>query len=196
MTERTTTQRRLDPAPTADAVVEQNVAVVGTNDRGLRWGPIIAGLVTAFSTFLLLSLLAIGAGLASSTPNEGPDAAVATIVASLIALVSFFLGGFVAAWSAATTHAGRGALHGFLVWGTWLLTMLLLSGMGLGTIFGEVGSTLGNVRAPDVEPEQVLDALTTGAFGTFLALALSALAATLGGVVGTHDELYNRGRRR
>jgi hypothetical protein len=44
--------------------------------------------------------------------------------------------------------------------------------------------------------QEVLDALSAGALGGFLALALAALSATLGGIVGTNDELQGRFMRR
>ncbi len=177
--------------------VDRDVTVVATDDdRSLHWGPIVAGLVTALSTFILLSLLALGAGLAAVSPEGSPPTAIATIVSSLIALVSFFLGGFVAAWSSGVTEAARGALYGFLVWATWLVVMLVLSGLGLSSLFGEVGAMLGEARAPDLTPQQIFDALSAGALGSFLALTLAALAAALGGVVGTNEEMYGRVRRR
>jgi hypothetical protein len=187
---------RIDTDVRPSTVVERDVAVIPTNDdRAIRWGPIVAGLVTALSVFILLSLLGIGAGLAAAAPGDEPPAAIATIVSSLIALLSFFLGGFVAAWSAAASNPARGALYGFLVWGTWLLLMLVLSGFGLGALFGEAGSMLGNIRGPEMTAAEIFDALSAGALGSFLALALAALSSALGGVVGTNDELYGRFRR-
>lgn len=177
-------------------VVERDVSVVATDDRAIRWGPIVAGLVTALSVFILLSLLALGAGLAATGPGDTPPPAIATVVTSLIALFSFFLGGFVAAWSAAAVNPARGVLYGFLVWATWLVVMLALSGFGLGSLFGEAGATFGGVRGPDLSAEEVFDALSTGALGSFLALALAALSAMLGGAVGTNEEVYGRFRRR
>ncbi|HVL54307.1 MAG TPA: YrzE family protein [Vitreimonas sp.] len=188
---------RTEPPVRTAPVVERDVTVVATDDdRSLHWGPIVAGLVTSLSVFILLSLLAIGIGFGTMTPDQGQPEAIATIVTSIIALLSFFLGGFVAAWSARAMDPGRGALYGFLVWATWLIVLLVMSGLGLGSLFGEMGGTLGNVRAPDLTPEQIFDALSTGALGSFFALALAALAAALGGIVGTNDELYGRFRRR
>src|SRR5829696_8751338 len=72
----------------------------------VRWGPIVAGLVTALTTFLLLSLLAVGIGLtAVDAGNRTTDTNAlgigGAITGAIIGLFSFFLGGLVAARTAA-----------------------------------------------------------------------------------------------
>ena len=177
---------RNDPAR-PDVVVERDVAVVApaadAGARALRWGPIVAGLLTAFGVFILLSLLGVGLGLGA---EEGQETMVATIVGSLIALVSFFLGGFVAAWSDNAVDNRRGALDGFLVWALWLLVVLAAGALGLSALFGDLGALFPTTEAPD------LNAVRTGALNTFLALALTAASAALGGVVGTRDTIRAR----
>jgi hypothetical protein len=177
---------RTDPRG-SDVVVERDVAVVApaadAGARALRWGPIVAGLLTALGVFILLSLLAIGLGVGTAQGQD--ETMVATIVGSIIALVSFFLGGFVAAWSDNALDNRRGALDGFLVWALWLLVVLLGGALGVGALFGDVGGLF---------PTTNLDAnqLRTGALNTFLALTLTAASAALGGVVGTRDTIRTR----
>ncbi len=179
---------RTDPLRTPDVIVEREVAVIAPVDAGaraLRWGPIVAGLLTALGVFILLSLLAVGLGLGSAQ-GENPTM-VATIVGSIIALVSFFLGGFVAAWSDNAVDNRRGALDGFLVWALWLLVVLLAGALGLGALFGgDIGGLFPTTQAPD------LNVVRSGALKTFLALALTAASAALGGVVGTRDRIRTR----
>lgn len=179
---------RTDPLRGPDVIVERDVAVIASaadaGARALRWGPIVAGLLTALGVFILLSLLAIGLGLGTTQGQD--ETMVATIVGSLIALVSFFLGGFVAAWSDNALDNRRGALDGFLVWALWLLVVLIGGALGIGALFGDVG---GGLFPPDsIDANQ----LRTGALNTFLALTLTAASAALGGVVGTRDTIRTR----
>jgi hypothetical protein len=179
---------RNDPPRGPDVIVEREVAVVAPVDAGaraLRWGPIVAGLLTALGVFILLSLLAVGLGLGTAA-SAGQNAMVATIVGSLVALVSFFLGGFIAAWSDNAVDNRRGALDGFLAWALWLLFVLVAGALGLGALFGDVGGLFPTDATPD------LNAIRSGALKTFLALALTAASAALGGVVGTRDRIRTR----
>jgi hypothetical protein len=137
--------------------------------------------------FILLSLLAVGLGLGTAQGQD--ETMVATVVGSLIALVSFFLGGFIAAWSDSAIDNRRGALDGFLVWALWLLVILLAGalGLGVGALFGnDVGGLFPGTDTTD------LNQLRTGALNSFLALALTAVSAALGGVVGTRDRVRTR----
>lgn len=183
---------RVAPEREINIVHERETAYDPATARALQWGPILAGLVVTLSAFLMLSLLVAGIGLAAVNPDGSPPTAVATIVTSIVALLSFFLGGLVASWSGRATNGARGALYGFLVFASWLIVVLLMSGMGLGSLFGEIGSVLGNVRAPDLSQEEILNAISTGALSAFLALALAGLAGALGGAVGANDRLYER----
>jgi hypothetical protein len=178
---------RTDPTRGPDVAVQRDVAVVApaadAGARALRWGPIVAGLLTALGVFILLSLLAIGLGLGTAQGQD--ETMVATIVGSIIALASFFLGGFVAAWSDNALDNRRGALDGFLVWALWLLVVLLGGALGIGALFGDVG---GLFPTTDLDVNQ----LKTGALNTFLALTLTAASAALGGVIGTRDTIRTR----
>lgn len=179
---------RNDPPRGPDVVVQREVDVPPTVEAGaraLRWGPIVAGLLTALGVFILLSLLAVGLGLGTAQGQD--ETMVATIVGSLIALVSFFLGGFIGAWSDSAIDNRRGALDGFLVWALWLLVVLLAGALGVGALFGgDVGGLFPTTEAPD------LNVVRSGALNSFLALALTAASAALGGVVGTRDRIRTR----
>src|SRR3712207_6635108 len=98
------------PAQQPDVVASTTVV---TPRDSVRWGPVIAGLLTALGTFLLLSTLALAVGLqVAPSGSDADDAGIAAgIVTAAIGLISFFLGGFVAARSAAVTGGGGGAPH-------------------------------------------------------------------------------------
>ena len=158
-----------------------------------RWGPIWAGLVTALTTFLLLQLLALGIGLVGILPEE--QGFGSGLVSAILGLLAFFVGGAVAGMTSAVRGAIPGLVNGFLVWALGVLVILLLSALGLGQIFGALGNLVGQVgvlqdiqqggvNAPDVDPEQVASAARTGALGAFFGLLLSAVAATVGGLIG------------
>ncbi len=176
-------------------VIDNDVATSALDQlgaRSLRWGPIAAGMLAAFGLFVLLSMLALAIGSALAAEGVSASPLITTVIAAAVALLTFFIGGFIAAWSGDVVGDARGALYGFLVWAFWLLIVLFAGGLGLGQLFGAVGGTLADVTAADLSREEILQALETGAFRTFLALGLAAAAASLGGVVGSRDEIQRR----
>lgn len=154
-----------------------------------RWGPIWAGLLTAITTFLLLQLLALGIGIMGIGNNAG-----GAWVSAIIGLIAFFTGGAVAGMTSAVRGAATGFLNGFLVWALGTVLILVLSALGLGQIFGALGNVVGQINpaslggaaqnAPNVDPQQALSAVRTGAIGAFFGLLVSAIAAALGGYLG------------
>ena len=178
----------------------QETAVISPRDR-VRWGPVFAGLVTALSLFLLLSLLALGLGLTAAdaaTSSDQTDAigTAGAIIAAVIGLLAFVIGGFVAARTSAVVGRGPGAMNGFLVWALGIVLILALGAMGVGTIFGAAGDIFGQVQAsgiqpsdvPEVDPQQAQDAIRNSALAGFVSLALPALAAVIGGVLGARKD--------
>jgi hypothetical protein len=176
-------------------------ALLASRD-GVRWGPIVAGLVTALTTFLLLSLLAVGIGITAADPaSAGTDTQAlgigSALIAAAIGLVAFFLGGLVAGRTSAAVGRPAGALGGFLVWALGVIVVLLLAAMGLSSILGAAGEIVGatgvpSVDAPAVDPSQAADAVRNSALGAFISLALPALAATLGGFLGVAKHVDDR----
>ena len=161
----------------------------------IRWGPVWAGLITALTTFLLLQLLAIGIGLVDIGPGSQGGGGW---VPALIGLIAFFTGGAVAGMTSAIRGAGSGLLNGFMVWALGTVLILLLSALGLGQLFGALGNVAGQVgpgalgnaansaqaNAPNVNPQEAVQAIRTGAIGAFFGLLFSALASALGGLLG------------
>lgn len=161
----------------------------------LKWGPIWAGMLMALGVFFLLSLAAIATGLQAAPGADEEDLGiVAAIVTSVIAIVAFFLGGFVSAWSAGLADPGRALLNGFLVWTLWLALVILLAALGFGSMVGAMGDLFGEVAVsgPDVDPAELVDVLRGSAWQTLLALGLTAAASALGGLVGARPELRGR----
>lgn len=182
-------------APPPPVIEPTVVAALPPDLQQLRWGPIWAGLLLSLGVFFMLSLAAIATGLQAAPGAPDEDLGIVAVVAtSAIAIVSFFLGGFVSAWSAGLTDPGRALLNGFLVWTLWLAVVILLAALGFGAIVGAMGDLFGEVAVsgPDIDPAQLVDVLRSSAWQTLLALGLTAAAATLGGAMGARDELRGR----
>ena len=208
-------RRERAPEQAEDWQIELPEALNLRRDR-VRWGPVWAGLLTAMTSLLLLSLLGIAIGL--TTVNAGTAAAqggppqgtglAAAIWGALTAIVSFLLGGYVAGKTAAVFGRGWGAFNGALVFLLGVPITLLLAGLGLGGILGTLGSFASSLNihpsmlqgaanqaqqaTPNVQPTDVVRAaegLRNGAWGTLIGLLLGLGASALGGALGTRRKL-------
>jgi hypothetical protein len=188
------TETRRPVVPEERDVVQQ-AAFIAPRDA-VRWGPIFAGLLTALGTFLLLSmlLLAIGANTVRVGSGQTDEAAAgAGIATAVVALASFFVGGFVTGRTSAVAGRPAGLLNGFLVWALGLVLILLLSAFGVGQLFGAAGDLFDQYRAAGspqpqgVNPADVAQGIRNGAVPAFLSLALPAVAAAIGGLLGARD---------
>ncbi len=185
------------PMPPARSMI-QTGALVLPRDR-VRWGPVVAGLLTAVTTLILLSLLAIALGItvgtsSDTTPGTDVLSIGAAATAALIGVISFFIGGLVAARTAAVEGRGTGAFNGFLVWALGIVLILALAAMGLGAVLGAAGNIVGstgvpNVNAPNVSPGQATEIGRNSALGALISLAIPAIAALLGGALGARTDV-------
>jgi hypothetical protein len=204
----TATTRAAEPAPAVTATPTRT-AVVETVDpanQPLTWGPIWAGVLTAFGLFVIFSLLALAAGLALvefGEPGAGigqdvPVDLIAAIVTGLFMLIAFFAGGFVASWSARETDEGRGILNGFLTWALALVVLLVFAALGMGQFLGAAGQlfggqfALGQALPTGVDAQQMGEAFEAAAWQSVLAIVLAMAASILGGLVGTRDEFHEK----
>jgi len=187
----------------------RNVSQVMTlpTDR-VRWGPIWAGLLSAFFTLLVLSLLGLAIG--ASTVNAGQAAqgtgnqnagSYSALWAGISAIIAFLIGGYVAGRTAAVHERGWAALNGALVFLLALPLLLWLASQGLGALIGNanhiaggLGINLGQLSttvtgtARNMTPAQAQQAADTArntAWGTLIGLLLGCGAAALGGTLGT-----------
>jgi len=172
------------------------IAAVGNGplDR-VRWGAIWAGLVTAIAGFLLLSAAAVALGAqVVSGPADADDAGmVGGIVSAILALLAFFVGGYIAARTSGVVGRGYGALNGFLVWGLGIVVVLALAAFGLGSLFGASGDLfaqyqqIGQPQPDGVDPNSVIEGIRNGSLGAFVAMILPAVAASFGGWLGSRE---------
>ncbi len=200
------------------AVTSVSQALTIPTDR-VRWGPIWAGLLSAFFTLLVLSLLGLAIG--ATTVNTGAAlqgtgnqnaGAYSAIWAGISAIIAFLIGGYVAGRTAAVPERGWAALNGMLVFLLALPILLWLASQGLGALIGnanhiagglginlgQIGNT-GSGTATSITPAQAQQAADTAkntAWGTLIGLLLGCGAAALGGTLGMRHaarDTYARG---
>lgn len=104
----------------------------------VRWGPVVAGIFSALTTLLTLSVLGLAIGL--STYDTGDPASAfgigAGIWSVISALIAFGVGGYVAGATARVRGGDRGILNGAMVWMVTIPLALYLLGIGVGGLFG------------------------------------------------------------
>lgn len=174
--------------PTADRHPEQDErsrgVAVATGSR-IRGGPVWAGFVIGFATWILLELalfaLDLGALAANVVPNADNSAWWWSGIAGAIA---FFLGGLVSGASNTSDDVSDGVLHGITVWSLTVVVLIVLSATGAGIGFGVVGDILATTPSlADASTSAINDAQS--AAGTaLLALTVALVAAALGGALG------------
>ena len=126
--------------------MEVDVADVPMRDR-IRWGPIVAGVVTAFAVLLFLSVLGLALGISALGGDNDPQTwgTAAGIWGGLSLLVAFFVGGWMAARAAATLSESDGPLNGFVTGAATLLLLLWLATTALTGALGFFASTVTNI---------------------------------------------------
>jgi hypothetical protein len=107
--------------------------------RALSWGAILAGSVAALSAHLLLTMLCLGIGLQTTQPltndNIAADITMAAGISwSISALISLWVGGWVAARFADVANHSVGRLHGFVVWSLATVVTFISFTMGAGAL--------------------------------------------------------------
>jgi hypothetical protein len=142
----------------------------------LSWSSIIAGVLSAFGLFVLLSAVALAAGLEADQPRLGRE--LGLILSGLFGVLAFLAGGFIAAWTADVDEPESAIMHGFLTWALFVVLLMAMIASGLGTAVGSVGNVFsGAFEAPD--PDTVRDAAWSSVFALVVAVASSILGALL-----------------
>jgi hypothetical protein len=140
-----------DPPPSRSSIRVGTTTSVGENVLAVRnrvqWGPIIAGVLAAIVAFLLLTILgfALGASVLDPANTAGQIGTWAAVWGAISAIVSFFLGGWIAARTAAVDGAFAGVINGLMVGAAGLLFIIWLTASGLGNLFGTIGATVGSL---------------------------------------------------
>lgn len=173
--------------------------VVDYHDR-VRWGPILAGIVVAIATQLVLSALGGAIGFSvGATGTEAGSIGIGVGIWSIISLlISLFLGGWVTAATCGPMNKKTALLHGVILWATTLALSSWLLAAGVSGTFGVVASNAGEVinqaqepggvalpdRVPDLDRSQVAANAAKAAwsflFGSLLGLVASMIGASVG----------------
>ena len=182
-------------------------AAVDYHDR-VRWGPIIAGLVVAISSQLVLSALGAAIGLSSIAGSGAPrsnagDVGTAVGIWSIISLfISLFIGSWVMARCCGPMNRSTAMLNGAVLWATTLALSAWLLASGVSGAFGVLASNTGEIAnqvapggelpagTPDVnapsaqQTREVAGNAARGgwsfAFGSLLGLVSSLVGASVG----------------
>ncbi|UBF26059.1 hypothetical protein K9N68_31755 [Kovacikia minuta CCNUW1] len=196
-------------------VIDQPVAAIPATDYHdrVRWGPVLAGLVVALSSQLILSALGAAIGLTSIAGSGAPrsDAggvsSAVGIWAIISLLISLFIGGWITARACGPMNRNTALLNGAILWATTLAISAWLLASGVSGAFGILGANAGEIinqaqqsgaavpnNAPNVTADQTRDiagnAAKVGwsfALGSLLGLA----AALFGASVGTRHPRAN-----
>jgi hypothetical protein len=117
-------------------VVHNETTTVVTPIDRVRWGPILAGLFAAMSALTLLSVLGLAIGLSAWDPGDNArNWSIGAGIWSIIsALIAFFIGGMLAARSAAAAGSKNGTLNGAMVWAVAIPLLLFLLGGGFASM--------------------------------------------------------------
>ena len=174
----------------------------------VRWGPIVAGVFTALTTLLVMTILGLAIGLTAFEPDDTGARTVSTAAAIwgiITAVLAFFLGGWVAGRNALGSATENGAINGFLVGAATIVVMLWMIGAGLGNLMGLAGANIDEISQLTAdEPvttltgEEVTDAVVptaqenyddarNSAWGTLAGLVVALAAAAAGGALGHPD---------
>lgn len=185
----------------------------------VRWGAVLAGLVTTLSTLVVLSVLGLAIGLTTfetgdRLSNFGMGAGIWGAISTFVA---FMLGGWVAARSAGVSGRTNAMVNGAMVWAIAIPLVMYLLGSGVGSIMNmatDAAAATTNViaaavpadvnaaadavqtQAQQVDPATVNNAVDNvaqnagqAAWGTLVALLLGLLAAGIGGLMGERKQL-------
>lgn len=183
-------------------------AAVDYHDR-VRWGPIIAGLVVALASQLVLSALIASIGLSTIAGSGAPrtnagDVGSAVGIGSIISLfISLFLGSWVMARCCGPMNRSTAMLNGAVLWATTLALSAWLLASGVSGAFGVIAANAGDVvnqvapagnlptGVPDVnaptaqQTREITGNAAKGGWGFTFGSLLGLVSSLIGASVGT-----------
>jgi hypothetical protein len=170
-----------DPLRTAATAFVSTPEVAVTVDESpgdvVRWGPIVAGVVSAFTVLLFLTVLGIALGLSALSGENASQGwgTAAGIWGGLSLLVAFFVGGWMAGRSAVPGLDRNGLLNGFV---TGAATLLLLLWLATTALTGALGFFAGTVSGlAEAAAPAAIEAVTSGAIPAPTAVATTVAQA-------------------
>ncbi len=149
MAEDTTTPRALgdtDAPHTSPVTPEEDIRTIMLNR--VSWAAVLAGVVAALVTHILLNMLGVGIGAATLDPAGGdnPQASTFSIVAGLwwtvSGIIASFVGGYIAGRLSGRPKESTGGWHGVTAWAFTTLIIFYLVTTTAGSIIGGVYNTV------------------------------------------------------
>jgi hypothetical protein len=132
----------------------------------VSWPAIFAGLTAAVALEVLFMLLGAGLGFAIYNPitSENPVSSLgagALVVQGMSAVVSLWLGGWVAGRFIPGRARASACLHGFIVWCSATVAGVVLVAAGAGWILGDISKLVGGGLSAAAQPAaEVADGAT------------------------------------
>ncbi|MBI4734150.1 MAG: hypothetical protein HY779_04980 [Rubrobacteridae bacterium] len=163
----------------------------------ISWGSILAGVLVAIASQLILSSIGVlvGFGITSVTSiQELTDVVTGVgIWTAVSALIASFIGGFVASRLASVQFSSDGLWHGLTVWSLILVSSILLSTIGVSGLLGFAGNAITVLRGiiptgAVVSPDDIAaarDIATTSSLYFLIGSLAGLAAALLGGWLGS-----------
>jgi hypothetical protein len=165
------------PATTLVSTPEVALTVDEPPGDVVRWGPIVAGVVSAFTVMLFMTVLGIALGLSAMSGENASQGwgTAAGIWGGLSLLVAFFVGGWMAGRSAVPGLDRNGLLNGFV---TGAATLLLLLWLATTALTGALGFFAGTVTGlAGAAAPAAIEAVTSGAIPAPTAVATTVAQA-------------------
>ena len=138
-----------DNAPHVSPVTpEEDARTVFLNE--ISWGAVLAGVVVALVTQLLLNMLGISIGLASFNPQTGdnPDPTTFSIAAgiwwTISGIIASFAGGVAAGRLAGRPKESTAGWHGLIAWALTTLLIVYVLTAAAGTVIGGAYNVVSN----------------------------------------------------
>ncbi|RJQ52090.1 MAG: hypothetical protein C4521_11155 [Actinobacteria bacterium] len=163
----------------------------------ISWGAILAGVFVAIAAQLVLTALGALIGFGTVAVTTVADLATVTtsvgIWTAISAIISLFIGGWVASRVSDSMLSSTGIWHGLVVWAFALVGSIVLGVFGVSGLLGFAANAATALRnlvptGVAVSPEDLRTAATvaTSSAGWFLLGSLLGLAASvLGGWLGS-----------
>lgn len=114
----------------------------------VSWGAVLAGVVTALVTQLILNMLGLGIGVATIDPgtSDNPAASTFSIAAAIwwvvSGIIASFVGGYMAGRLSGRPKESTAGWHGLTAWALTTLIIFYLLTSAVGTVLGGVYNTV------------------------------------------------------
>lgn len=123
------------------AINDRDYSTSEEHRPNISWGAIFAGACVAFVAQVALFSLGTAIGFTSYNPEMGDDIGRGSMIAAGVymvfaALISLFLGGYIAARMAGFRLRSVSALHGLSSWALMSAVTIVMVGIGIGQVTG------------------------------------------------------------